>query len=77
MPIDLPGARGLFSHMQESLCHMEGKRVELTRGVHQDLAYFRWFSEDLVRRPTRLYDLMTLHPTLDGYHYASGYMCGG
>ena len=32
--IALPGDRGLFSHMQEALHHMVGKRVVLTRGVH-------------------------------------------
>ena len=40
MTIDLPGARGLFSHMQESLHHVESKHVVLTRDVHQALADF-------------------------------------
>ena len=29
------------------------------------------------KRPTRLYELLPLHNMLDGYHGASGYMCGG
>ena len=45
--IALPGSRGLFNHMQEALCHVEGKRVTLTRGVHQALAEFRWLAEDM------------------------------
>ena len=56
---------------------MDGKRVALTWGVHQALAEFQWFVEYLGRRPTRLYELMPLHPTLDGYQDAYGYMCGG
>ena len=38
MAIALPGARVLFIHMQEALLHVEGKRVALSRGVHQALA---------------------------------------
>ena len=30
----LPGARGLFSQMQEALCHVNDKRVTLYPGVH-------------------------------------------
>ena len=40
MDIALSGARVLFSHMQEALCHVEVKRVVLTRGVHQALTDF-------------------------------------
>ena len=39
--ISLPVDRGLFMHMQKALFHMEGKGVELTRGIHQGLADFR------------------------------------
>ena len=56
---------------------MERERVELTRGVHQALADFRWLVEDLIKRPTRMYELITLQTTMDRYHDASGYMCGG
>ena len=28
-------------------------------------------------RPTRLYELVPLHTTLDGYHDAPRYICGG
>ena len=53
------------------------KRVALTRGVHQALADFRWLVEDLSQRPTRMYGLVPLQATLDGYHDASRYMCEG
>ena len=77
MAIALPGTRGLFSHMQEALRHVEVKRVVLTRGAHQALAYFRWLLEDLSKLPTRVYEIMTLQTIMGGYHNASGYMCGG
>ena len=77
MDIALPGVRGLFSHMQEAIRHVEVERVVLTRGVHQDLSDFRWLAEDLSRHPTRLYGLVLLQPTVDGYHEASRYICGG
>ena len=63
--------------MQEALIHMEGKRVVLTRGVHQTLTEFRWIAEDLIKRLTIIYELVSIQPTPDGYHDASGYMCGG
>ena len=75
--IALPGAQGLFIHMQDSLHNVEGKRVALTRGVHQALADFQWLAEELCKFPTRLYELVTIYLNLDSYHNTSGYMCGG
>ena len=75
--ITLPGSRGLFSQMQEALRHVNGKRVTLTWGVHEALAYFQWLAEDMASRPTRLFELVPITPTLDGYHDSSGRMCGG
>ena len=54
---------------------MEGKMVVLTRGVHQALEEFQWLAEDLSKRPTRLFEHVPLHPTLDGYYDASWYIC--
>ena len=56
---------------------MEGKRVALTRVVHQALADFRSLTEDLSKLPTRLYDLVLIQTMVDSYHDASGYMCIG
>ena len=47
MDIALPGIRGILIHMQESLSHVDSKRVALTRGVHQALVDFQWLAEDL------------------------------
>ena len=77
MAISLPRARGLFIHIQEALCHVEGNRVVLTRGVHQALTDFQWLADDLGKRSTRLYEIVPLQPTLGGYHEASRYMCKG
>ena len=77
MSLALPGSRGLFSQMKESLHHGNGKRVTLTRGVHEALADFQWLEKDMASRPTRLFELVPLTPTLDGYHDSYGRMCGG
>ena len=77
MSISLPCSRGLFIHMQEALCHVKGKRVMLTRGVHQALLEFCWIVEDLGRQPTIMYELIPLQPMLDGHHESTGYMSGG
>ena len=77
MEIALPGSEVLFSHMQEALRHVKFKRVTLTKGVHQALADLRRLVQDLQQRPTWLYELVLLYLTLEGYHDAYGYICGG
>ena len=52
MALALPRARGLFSQMQEALCHVKGKRVTLSLGVHDALDDFKWMAEDVAKRPT-------------------------
>ena len=76
MDTALTGAWSLFRHTEEALRNVEGGRVTLTRGVQQALAEFHLLTEDISKFPTRLYELMTLHPTMDAYHDASGYTCG-
>ena len=72
--LSLPGARVLFSQIQQALCHVKGKRVTLSPGVHDALDDFKWLAEDVAKRPTRMYELVPLRPTVDGYHDTSGYM---
>ena len=45
--------------------------------LHEALADFQWLAEDMASRPTLLFELVPLTPTLDGYHDSSGRMCGG
>ena len=59
MSIALPGSRGLFSHMQEALRHVSGKRLNLNKGIHQALQDFRWLLRDIAERPTRLPELVS------------------
>ena len=76
MVLALPGAKGLFSNMQEFLFHVKDKKVALSKGVHEALVDFSWLAENLANRPTCIYKLVPLRPTVDGYHNAFGYMCG-
>ena len=77
MALALPGARGLYSQMQEAHCHVKGKSVTLSEDVNEALEDFHWLAEDVSNRPTRIYDLDPLISTMDGYHDTSGCMCGG
>ena len=77
MALALPESRGLFRQMQEALCHVKGKRVMLYTGVHETFSDFQWLSDDVENRPTCMYEIVPIRPTVDGYHNASGYMCGG
>ena len=76
MALALPGAIGLLSQIQEALCHVKVKRVTLSKGVHEASADFRWLAEDVSNRPTSIYELVPLRPTVDGYHKTFSYMCG-
>jgi hypothetical protein len=80
MALAIPGARGLFSHMQDALCHKDPNKGRLTlrRGVHHDTLHdFCLLHDDLARRPTQLYELVPLAPTLLGSHDTSGKGAGG
>ena len=77
MAITLPGARGLFSQMQEALCQVKGKMITLSKGVHEALADFCWLVMNVSKHPTHIYKLVLLRPTGDGYHDAPSYMCRG
>jgi hypothetical protein len=77
MAIALPGARGLFSHLQAALRTRNNNRLRLTAGFHQALDDFRWLHDSLGDRPTRLQELVPTTPGLLGTHDASGLGAGG
>ena len=66
MALALPGARVMFRQIQETLCHFKGKRVMLSKGIHETLADFRWLAEDIANLPMCIYELVLLRPTVDG-----------
>jgi hypothetical protein len=77
MSIALPKARGLFSQLHVAGRTEEQGRVRLHLGFHDTLDDFRWLQRDLAHRPTRLYELVPMTPTLVGSHDASGLRAGG
>ena len=77
MSLALPGARNMFSQMQQALSSCPKTRVALTRGVHQALDDFRWMHQDIANRPTRIAELVPLLASALGYHDASGQGAGG
>ena len=50
MALALPGARGLFSQMRETLFHVKVKKVTLSTGVHEALEDFKWLAELIMTR---------------------------
>ena len=77
MSLALPGARGLFSLLQEAFRHHTHGCLPLTPALHDVLDYMREFQAMLNSRPTRLYELVPLTPTLVGTHDAAGHGAGG
>jgi hypothetical protein len=60
MVLAIPGGRGLFSVLQEAPKKRfdNGTRVRLTPIVHSMLQDFHWLAKDMVRRPTRISELI-------------------
>jgi hypothetical protein len=78
MAIAIPGSKGLFSMMQETLRHQQDNRIRLTRGVHDCLADFRELDADLTSRPTRLHEIVAQDiPEVLGASDACGHGIGG
>ena len=79
MTLAIPGARGLFSTLQEAFRHPEptGNRLRLHKHVHDFLLDFQWMASDVSSRPTRLTELVPTHPTVIGACDASGLGMGG
>ena len=78
MALAIPAARGMFSHMQYALTNMQSKnRVTLTKHTHAAIADFKTLANDVITRPTRLAELVPLHPSVVGAHDASGKGAGG
>ena len=58
MTAALPGARGLFSVLQDALRKGDRHRVRLSRGVFDSLADFRAIADSLRDRPTRFREVV-------------------
>ena len=79
MSIAIPGARGLFSVLQEAFRHVEKDRprLRLTKQVHDFLADFKWLANDISSRPTRIAELIPDTPATLGAVDAAGEGMGG
>jgi hypothetical protein len=72
MSLALPGAQGLFSAMQAAIRTNGSGHLCLNKGFHDAINDFRWLSDSMRDRPTRLQELVPTQPTLLGAHDASG-----
>jgi hypothetical protein len=71
MSLAIPSACCLFSHLQAALVSKQQGRLRLAPGFHDALDDFCWLRDDL-KRPTELYELIPVAPTVVGTHDASG-----
>ena len=62
----LPGARGLFSVLQDSLSKADRNRVRITQHVWDVIDDFTAIADALRQRPTRLQELVPTAPTFIG-----------
>jgi hypothetical protein len=78
MAIAIPGSKGLFSWMQETLKHRSDERIRLTRSIHDCIHNFKALDRDLTSRPTRLFEIVPQDaPEILGASDACGYGLGG
>ena len=78
MSIALPGARGLFSPLQEAFRHKELHRphVRLSKAIHEILQDFHCLAKDLSICPTRIAELVLSDPKIAGAREAAAGMGG-
>jgi hypothetical protein len=74
MAIAIPGARGIFSHLQAALQarNVSNGRIRVSNHVRATLEDFKWLAGSLQDRPTRLQELVAQQPSLYGTTDASG-----
>jgi hypothetical protein len=79
MALAIPGARGIFSHLQAALQarSVTQGRIRVSSHVRATLADFQWLANSLQDRPTRLQELVAQPPCLYGTTDASGQGMGG
>jgi hypothetical protein len=79
MAIAIPGARGIFSHLQAALRqrNIVKGRIRVSNHVRATLEDFKWLASSLQDRPTRLQELVAQPPCLYGTTDASGQGMGG
>lgn len=79
MAVAIPGARGLFSSLQEAFRRVDAtkKRLRLTAMAHDFLDDFRWLAKDLGKRPTRIAEVIPSEPVTRGACDASSEGMGG
>jgi hypothetical protein len=58
MVLAVPGLRGLFSLLQEGLCHQEQGRMKLSKELHNFLDDIRWVVPDLGSHPKQFHELV-------------------
>ena len=72
MSAALPGARGLFSILQDSLSKADRNRVRLTAQVWDTVADFRAIADSLHNRPTRIHELV---PAVNAHYIGASDAC--
>jgi hypothetical protein len=78
MLLAFPGARGLFSTLQEAFRHPTADgRLKFSPALHDFLNNFRWLAHDLATRPTRIAELTPLPESTLGACDATGLGMGG
>jgi hypothetical protein len=79
MSLAIPGARGLFSHLQAALQarNLDKGRIRVSANIRANLQDFAWLAESLHDRPTRLRELVAQPPEIFGTSDASGQGMGG
>jgi hypothetical protein len=77
MAAALPGARGLFSALQDALCKADRNRVRITRQAWEVVEDFTAIADALRHRPTRLQELVPTAPAYVGASDACQHGMGG
>ena len=77
MVLALPGGVGCLSWLQERIKRTASRRVYLNRQFHDAMDDFRWLTDNISSRPTRIGEIVPEAPTEFGRVDASGQGMGG
>jgi hypothetical protein len=77
MSLGIPGARGLFSTLQQALRVPEARRIRLTASVQNFLDDLRHLAQTLSQRPTHISEVMPQQPRSIGACDAAASGMGG
>ena len=61
----IPGAEGMFSHIQAALVNAgSSNRIKVDRSTRDELRHWKWLAADITTRPTSISEVVRHPPSI-------------